>query len=177
MFRFQARSSPSYRCIAPTTKSLVEIDADVQLANIGIHSAWRKANDRVLWRHGNTPLEACCWRETAQSSHLLTVHWTVLTECVSLWCRSSAALSAVCVDSARRTAELGDRWGTYPKSRPPSCTYLPHGQHIIHHPFVVPDVCTSLCVPFMKQTAKLNWSNSDRASVFGRQTFCPALDL
>jgi len=26
------------------------IDADVQSANIGIHSAWRKANDRVLWR-------------------------------------------------------------------------------------------------------------------------------
>jgi len=24
-------------------------DADVQSANIGIHSAWRKANDRVLW--------------------------------------------------------------------------------------------------------------------------------
>jgi len=25
-------------------------DAEVQSANIGIHSAWRKANDRVLWR-------------------------------------------------------------------------------------------------------------------------------
>jgi len=25
-------------------------DADVQSANIGIHSAWTKANDRVLWR-------------------------------------------------------------------------------------------------------------------------------
>ena len=25
-------------------------DADVQSANIGIHSAWRKANDCVLWQ-------------------------------------------------------------------------------------------------------------------------------
>jgi len=34
----------------PRTTWLRGIDADVQLANIGIHSAWRKANDRVLWR-------------------------------------------------------------------------------------------------------------------------------
>jgi len=33
----------------PRTTWLRGIDADVQLANIGIHSAWRKANDRVLW--------------------------------------------------------------------------------------------------------------------------------
>ena len=26
------------------------IDADAQLVNIGIHSVWRKADDRVLWR-------------------------------------------------------------------------------------------------------------------------------
>jgi len=26
------------------------IDADVQSANIGIHSAWMNVNDRVLWR-------------------------------------------------------------------------------------------------------------------------------
>ena len=26
------------------------IDADVQSANIGIHSAWRKVKDSVLWR-------------------------------------------------------------------------------------------------------------------------------
>jgi len=34
----------------PRTTWLRGIDADVQLANIGIHSAWRKANDRVIWR-------------------------------------------------------------------------------------------------------------------------------
>jgi len=34
----------------PHTIWLRGIDADVQSANIGIHSAWRKANDRVLWR-------------------------------------------------------------------------------------------------------------------------------
>jgi len=34
----------------PRTTWLMGIDADVQSANVGIHSAWRKANDRVLWR-------------------------------------------------------------------------------------------------------------------------------
>ena len=34
----------------PRTTWLRGIDADVQSANIGIHWAWRKANDRVLWR-------------------------------------------------------------------------------------------------------------------------------
>jgi len=61
-FTLQARSLPSCQCIALITKRLEEtsrapeyhltegIDADVQSANIGIHSAWRKANDRVLWQ-------------------------------------------------------------------------------------------------------------------------------
>ena len=35
----------------PRTTWLTGIDADVQSANIGIHSAWRKVNDHVLWRH------------------------------------------------------------------------------------------------------------------------------
>jgi len=30
---------------------LVEIDTDVQSVNIGIHSPWRKASDRMLWQH------------------------------------------------------------------------------------------------------------------------------
>jgi len=29
------------------------IDTDVQSVNIGIHSAWRKANDRTLWRRSD----------------------------------------------------------------------------------------------------------------------------
>ena len=62
----------------------------------------------------------------------------VITVYISLsgfieWCgcyRSSGALSAVCMDGVRRTAELGDRCGTYPKSRPPSSMQT-HGRHII----------------------------------------------
>jgi len=34
----------------PHTTRLRGIDANVQSENIGIHSAWRKANNRVLWR-------------------------------------------------------------------------------------------------------------------------------
>ena len=34
----------------PRTTWLSGIDADVQSANIGIHSVWRKANDHDLWR-------------------------------------------------------------------------------------------------------------------------------
>jgi len=34
----------------PRTSWLRGIDANVQSANIDIHSAWRKTNDRVLWR-------------------------------------------------------------------------------------------------------------------------------
>jgi len=34
----------------PHTTWLRGIDAGVQSANIGIHSTWRKAEDRVLWR-------------------------------------------------------------------------------------------------------------------------------
>ena len=34
---------------APTYHLAEGIDADVQLANIDMHSAWRTANDRVLW--------------------------------------------------------------------------------------------------------------------------------
>jgi len=42
---------------APTVTWLRVIDTNVQSANIGIHSTWRKANDRKPWdvqRHGNT---------------------------------------------------------------------------------------------------------------------------
>jgi len=39
------------RC--PHTTWLRGIDVDVQSANIGIHSAWRKVNDRVLWLSGD----------------------------------------------------------------------------------------------------------------------------
>jgi len=34
----------------PRATWLRGIDADVQSANIGIHSAWRKVKDNVLWR-------------------------------------------------------------------------------------------------------------------------------
>jgi len=37
----------------PHTTWLRGIDVDVQAANIGIHSAWRKANDRALWPSGD----------------------------------------------------------------------------------------------------------------------------
>jgi len=36
---------------SPHTTWLRAIDTDVQSVNIGIHSAWRKASDRILWRH------------------------------------------------------------------------------------------------------------------------------
>jgi len=38
-------------CGRPRTSWLRAIDTDVQSVNIGIHSAWRKASDRTLWRH------------------------------------------------------------------------------------------------------------------------------
>jgi len=37
-------------CGRPCTTWLRAIDTDVQSVNIGIHSAWRKATDRTLWR-------------------------------------------------------------------------------------------------------------------------------
>jgi len=78
-----------------------------------------------------------------QSNNCVNFHRVVLMEDVN--CRSSSALSAVCADSVRRNAELGDRCGTYPKSRPPSCTQctnLPHGQSIIT---IASVVCCSCC--------------------------------
>jgi len=44
------------------------IDAYVQSANSGIHSAWRKANDRVLWRRiiDTATLGAHHWRKEYQ---------------------------------------------------------------------------------------------------------------
>ena len=59
---FQARSPPRHYHVASTTTSLEKtslaltyhlaegINADVQSANVGVHSAWRKAEDRSLWR-------------------------------------------------------------------------------------------------------------------------------
>jgi len=43
---------PSYwrPCGRPRTSWLRAIDTNVQSVNIGIHSAWRKASDRTLWR-------------------------------------------------------------------------------------------------------------------------------
>jgi len=38
-------------CGRPRTSWLKAIDTDVQSVNIGIHSAWRKASSRTLWRH------------------------------------------------------------------------------------------------------------------------------
>jgi len=37
-------------CGRPRTSWLRAIDTDIQSVNIGIHSAWRKASDRTLWR-------------------------------------------------------------------------------------------------------------------------------
>jgi len=37
--------------ISPAYTWLMGTDADVQSANIGIHSAWKKTNDRLLWQH------------------------------------------------------------------------------------------------------------------------------
>jgi len=48
-FDHQATGRPRRR-LHTTCQMARGPDADVQLANIGIHSAWRKANDRVLWQ-------------------------------------------------------------------------------------------------------------------------------
>jgi len=71
------------------------IDADVQSANIGIHSLWRKANDHVLWRlnhrHGNTPLGARHWRRRRDTGEI-PVGVTLNGGARCTWCGKSVRL-------------------------------------------------------------------------------------
>jgi len=75
-------SPPSHRrrpCGRPCTIWLRAIDA--RPVSVGIHSAWRKASDRMLWRHiidtATLHHGAYHWRKESSSSSSIHVHlWT-----------------------------------------------------------------------------------------------------
>jgi len=76
-------------CGRPRTSWLRAIDTDVQSVNIGIHSAWRKASDRTLWRRivdmATLHHWACHWRWRKPDSPTgLILTWSTTGN--ALWC-------------------------------------------------------------------------------------------